>query len=253
MPRLWGFVYFVFMVVGTMPYKDPEKKKEWRRKNAEKQRAYNEKHKRKTGYYAKIKENEKKREKAKQLREFSRYARSCIRLCTHAVCPACSEFKERVGGRTWRNRCHDCKKDYERNRTKRKAIRRNNDPIYHLKHRVKIIKRHSREFDVKEDITYIDLAIICSYWENKCVACGSTDDLCFDHHLPKQLGYKLSIDNCVLLCRSCNSAKEARLPEEFYSKDKLLYINNRLMSLSIKCQDDKFVDELLKVYTGFLQ
>ena len=62
-------------------------------------------------------------------------------------------------------------------------------------------------------------------FKNKCFNCGSEEELCFDHHLPLSKGYPLKSrevgSNVVVLCRKCNEKKGSKLPQEFYTTDKL--------------------------------
>lgn len=46
---------------------------------------------------------------------------------------------------------------------------------------------------------------------HRCVQCGSTDDLTIDHIWPWSRGGRNEEDNLRVLCRSCNSAKGARV------------------------------------------
>jgi 5-methylcytosine-specific restriction endonuclease McrA len=55
-------------------------------------------------------------------------------------------------------------------------------------------------------------------FNNKCFKCGATDNLALDHHIPFSRGGRLTIANTVVLCMSCNSSKNAKMPEDFYSK-----------------------------------
>jgi len=45
----------------------------------------------------------------------------------------------------------------------------------------------------------------------RCVQCGSTDDLQFDHVLPVALGGATSVENLQVLCADCNRAKSDSL------------------------------------------
>ena len=48
----------------------------------------------------------------------------------------------------------------------------------------------------------------------ECVYCTSTDDLTFDHLIPRRLGGKTSWENIVAACSKCNLRKGGRLPKE---------------------------------------
>lgn len=49
---------------------------------------------------------------------------------------------------------------------------------------------------------------------NRCVYCGSTEDLSVDHIIPSSRGGKSSFENCVASCRPCNNKKNDRTPTE---------------------------------------
>jgi len=53
---------------------------------------------------------------------------------------------------------------------------------------------------------------------NKCVYCNQTYDLTLDHVLPKSRKGQTSWDNLVTACRTCNSKKGDRTPEEAQMK-----------------------------------
>jgi len=58
-------------------------------------------------------------------------------------------------------------------------------------------------------------------FQDKCFACNETDNLQIDHHYPLSSGYSLTLDNAVLLCRSCNASKGSRHPDKFYTPGQL--------------------------------
>lgn len=49
---------------------------------------------------------------------------------------------------------------------------------------------------------------------NRCVYCGSREQLTIDHVRPKSLGGRDSWDNLVTACQKCNSQKGSMTPEE---------------------------------------
>lgn len=50
---------------------------------------------------------------------------------------------------------------------------------------------------------------------NRCVYCGRADDLTLDHVVPLSRGGSNEPDNLATACRSCNSSKNAKTPEEW--------------------------------------
>lgn len=64
-------------------------------------------------------------------------------------------------------------------------------------------------------------------FDNQCFKCQSKNALQIDHNYPLSDGVGLSIDNAVLLCKSCNTSKRTKRPEEFYTQqefEKLEYL-----------------------------
>lgn len=49
---------------------------------------------------------------------------------------------------------------------------------------------------------------------NKCRYCGSTDRLTVDHVIPRVMGGSDCATNLVVACRSCNSSKGGRTPDQ---------------------------------------
>lgn len=48
-----------------------------------------------------------------------------------------------------------------------------------------------------------------------CTYCGATEDLALDHVVPWSRGGADTVDNLALACRSCNTQKGAKTPEEW--------------------------------------
>jgi len=107
---------------------------------------------------------------------------------------------------------------------------------YDRKYRLKNIKkryaaerrRRAKKLDLQENYTEIDEKYTRELFDHKCVHCGTTENLSIDHHRPLSKGYPLSRTNAVILCRSCNSSKQNKMPEKFYSDDILSIINEKL-------------------------
>ena len=55
------------------------------------------------------------------------------------------------------------------------------------------------------DLTRDDRNMILK--DEYCIYCGSTENLCFDHIIPKSKGGPDITSNLVLACRKCNSQK----------------------------------------------
>ena len=49
----------------------------------------------------------------------------------------------------------------------------------------------------------------------QCVYCGATDELAIDHIFPFSRGGSNTPDNLQVLCKSCNSAKGASIPDDY--------------------------------------
>ena len=50
--------------------------------------------------------------------------------------------------------------------------------------------------------------------EHKCQYCGTTENLCVDHIIPRSKGGSNDFCNLVTACLSCNSKKGGRTPEQ---------------------------------------
>jgi len=81
--------------------------------------------------------------------------------------------------------------------------------------------RRQRKNNVFESFSRILVIQTYSKFNYKCFNCSTTENLTIDHHYPLSKGFALTINNAVLLCRSCNSSKHNKLPESFYSPEQL--------------------------------
>lgn len=68
-------------------------------------------------------------------------------------------------------------------------------------------------------------------FNNKCFNCGNKKQLQVDHHKPLSAGYKLTLKNAVILCKSCNCRKHNKMPKQFYNKEQLIKLNKILKNL----------------------
>ena len=84
------------------------------------------------------------------------------------------------------------------------------------------------DYSVKDQETTKDI------FQNKCFKCYGESHLQIDHHYPLSAGHGLSIKNAVLLCRSCNCSKHAKLPKKFYSLEELEELNGLLEEAELK-------------------
>jgi len=89
-------------------------------------------------------------------------------------------------------------------------------------------KRRALKRQVSELYTKEDELKTLELFDHQCANCGSTDNLCIDHHYPLSRGHALSLENAVVLCKSCNSSKGNKLPGEFYEIGDRLYIEDKL-------------------------
>ena len=74
----------------------------------------------------------------------------------------------------------------------------------------------ARKAAVQENYTAADKAYTMDLFNHQCFRCNAEDNLAIDHHYPLSKGHALTRENAVVLCRSCNSSKGDKLPEDFY-------------------------------------
>lgn len=99
------------------------------------------------------------------------------------------------------------------------------------KYKMNSIRRRERKnLNVESDhVPSTLIKAVKDKFNYKCFQCDANIDLCLDHHYPLSNGYKLTINNAVLLCRSCNSKKGRKLPEDYYNYAEI----DRLTSMGI--------------------
>lgn len=99
------------------------------------------------------------------------------------------------------------------------------------KYRARVRKYRHLKRNLNELYTTNDEKITKMLFQNKCFNCSSNEKLCIDHHYPLSKGYILKLNNAVVLCKSCNSSKGNKNPEEFYSNEKLKELSNILNTI----------------------
>ena len=152
------------------------------------------------------------------------------------VCSKCglekdqSEFRvEKATPDRW---CKNCSKEYQRkyrNSSHGKHVIQNYERKYcrSLSGKLSQSEGHRKYRNSPrgklsiQQYTNENAKLVYERFNHKCFNCGSTNRLTIDHHYPLSLGYGLTLNNAVLLCRSCNSSKQDKMPQEFYTQEKL--------------------------------
>ena len=230
-----------------MPFKNDDEKKQYNAEYYKKKR--NEILEQKKKYYAnnleKIKEYDKKRDKSKKkehMRKWEAKNAEKVKLRKHNTYLKYKErynqnnkiwCKENIGKlreqkRIWREKNKDKVKERMRswqssNRDKTRLACRMHHKKYPLLYKIYGIRRRDalRKLNEPLNISNNFIKVVNSKFLNQCFNCKSTEKLSIDHHYPLSKGFPLSINNAVLLCRSCNSSKNNKLPESFYSPEQL--------------------------------
>ena len=102
-----------------------------------------------------------------------------------------------------------------------KQYHQNNREVRRKHSRKSNRKRRARKKAVQENFTAQDELNTRNLFGHKCFNCESKDNLAIDHHRPLSKGFALEPMNAVLLCKSCNSSKKNKMPEEFYNEEQL--------------------------------
>jgi 5-methylcytosine-specific restriction endonuclease McrA len=107
-------------------------------------------------------------------------------------------------------------------KNKDKVSKRNKNWKLKNKDKIRAQERRRRALEIKleENFTAEEEKMVMDTFEHKCFNCGSAERLCVDHYYPLIDGNLLTTSNAIILCRSCNSSKGAKYPEEFFTIDK---------------------------------
>lgn len=104
---------------------------------------------------------------------------------------------------------------------KRKIWAKNNPEKVRLNARIGARKRRALKIQVNENYNAEDEYFTRQLFSDTCFKCHGSDRIEIDHHYPLDKGFALTKDNAVLLCKSCNTSKQEKMPEEFYSEAEL--------------------------------
>ncbi|MFA5024046.1 MAG: HNH endonuclease signature motif containing protein [Patescibacteria group bacterium] len=97
--------------------------------------------------------------------------------------------------------------------------------------------RRAKKLFVQENFLLEQEEITRDVFENKCLICKTTENICIDHFCPLNDGYALSLDNAILLCKSHNSSKGAKNPELFFTPEQFI-LAKELMKKAIEIYEE---------------
>ena len=121
-----------------------------------------------------------------------------------------------------------CAKWWQENKEKMAEYRAKYQKDHPEVGRAKSRKRRAMKQEIKENYTKDDEEFTRTLFNNECFNCGCKENLVIDHHKPLSKGFPLTRDNAVVLCKSCNSSKGTKSPEEFYLFPNLNLLNSIL-------------------------
>jgi len=160
--------------------------------------------------------------KCKESKLFKEFTKHKINLdCLSFSCKICCNKANREHYKNNRKEIGAQKKEYRKNnleeiRTQKKEYRKNNPE----KGRTNNRRRRARKVAVNENYPASEELITREVFNHSCYNCNSTNNLAIDHHRPLSKGNALTLQNAVVLCKSCNSSKNTKNPEDFYGIEK---------------------------------
>lgn len=126
------------------------------------------------------------------------------------------EHHNRLKRRWWRNN-RDTAREMERN-----WCRNNPEKIS-----AKDNRRRARKAEAPGDgVTSKQWEAILDFCGEKCLACGTTDDITMDHIVPLDMGGAHDVRNIQPLCRSCNASKGATETTDYRSESLRRFLTN---------------------------
>lgn len=100
---------------------------------------------------------------------------------------------DKIVPHNWSSRQYSANDSTERVRKYRENLKKNGETVgAHSKFRSEVFQRDG----------------------HACIYCGSTERLCLDHIVPVQYGGRSEVNNLATACKSCNSGKSGRTPEQ---------------------------------------
>jgi len=112
------------------------------------------------------------------------------------------------------------------NPDKKRFIKKRSEQKHPEARRARERRRRTRKRGVGENSSI--KAVTKKAFQNKCANCGSEKNLSIDHHFPLCKNNPLTLQNAVVLCISCNSRKGIKDPGDFYTQERLEYVEKIL-------------------------
>ena len=85
------------------------------------------------------------------------------------------------------------------------------------KRRASKAKRRAMKKGVKEDFSAKERLACLERFNHECFKCNSKENLAIDHYRPLSKGNALTRTNAIILCGSCNSSKNDKDPEDYFT------------------------------------